>query len=511
VFQLRILGGFALQASSGTATPSLPQRRAEAALAVLAVCGDLGCTRERLIALLWPESDDVHSRHRLRDALSDTRRVLGADAVLSTGEQLRLNAFVVAADVLAFERARRSGHLEEAVQEYGGPLLDGFHLDDAPEFERWLDGERARLARVYAEALEQLALAAERAGSWGAAAGWWARAEEHDPLNSHVTLRHAQALLAIGDKANAIKTADDHVRRLREELDLEPDREVVVAIERLRSAERPISVHDPFPVLPRAPQPPAATDYSGTTENATAPLSVPQPPAVRARVRRWAPWAGISAAVALVGGALIVARGPTSHPAVTHHPRTAIAVLPFQNFGADTSYAYLAGALHDELLTQLAKVGALNVIGRTSVLAYARSTKRLSQIGAELGVGSIVEGSLQVVGNRLRVNVQLIDPETEAHLWAERYDRTLDDVFAVQSDIAQRIVAAVGATLTSTEANAIAAAPTQDAEAYQLYLQGRDYQRRAGWSRSNLESAQQLYERAVALDSTFALAHAALA
>jgi TolB-like protein/Flp pilus assembly protein TadD len=219
----------------------------------------------------------------------------------------------------------------------------------------------------------------------------------------------------------------------------------------------------------------------------------------------------MAAAVAVVAGALAVGPWFKSRPPRVRFPRTTIAVLPFRNLSADTSRAYLAGGLHEELLTQLAKVSALTVIGRTSVLPYAGSTKRLSQIGTELAVGSLVEGSVQIVGNRLRVNVQLIDPATEAHLWAEHYDRTLDDAFAVQSDIAQRIVSAVGATLTSAEAGAIAAAPTQNAEAYQLYLQGLDYFRRPGHLRQNLAIAQHLYERALALDSTFALAHLGLA
>ena len=117
---------------------------------------------------------------------------------------------------------------------------------------------------------------------------------------------------------------------------------------------------------------------------------------------------------------------------------------------------------------------------------------------------------MQVRGERLRVNVQLIDAATDEHLWAERYDRTLDDAFAIQSDIAQQIVAAVGATLGGTERTAIAAVPTANPEAYRLYLQGREYYRRPGYLRRNLEIAQGFYERALVLDSTFALAYAAL-
>jgi serine/threonine-protein kinase len=222
---------------------------------------------------------------------------------------------------------------------------------------------------------------------------------------------------------------------------------------------------------------------------------------------------GIAAVVVIVAAVVAGRRTRSGSPAPAAtgtHERTAIAVLPFQNLSAEGPHRYFAGGLHDELLTQLAKVATLRVIGRTSVLTYEGSTKRLREIGEELAVGSLVEGSVQVVGDRLRVNVQLIDPVTEAHRWAERYDRTLDDAFAVQSDIAQRIVEAVGATLGGTERAAIAEAPTANADAYRLYLQGLEYSRRPGYLRRNWEIAQDFYERAVALDATFALAHAAL-
>ena len=492
--------------------PPLPQRRAKAVLAMLAMSGDLGCTRERLVALLWPESDEAHSRHGLSDTLHAIRQALGPDAVTSAGDLLHLDPAVVPSDVRSFALALASGRHADAAREYGGPLLDGFHVDGAPEFERWLDGERTRLAREHAEALERLARSAELAGAWGEAASWWAQAEEHDPLNSHLALQHAQALAAIGYRANAIKVAEAHTRRLREELELEPDREVLDKIERIRRGDLPVARGAVPPHLPGAPAERLGTleDVRVDVEPATpsgGTMPAARPAAALRQVPRWAPWV---AGVVVVAGALVVGRWLTTRAAKTRPPRTAIAVLPFQNLTTDTSRAYLAGGLHEELLTQLARVASLTVTGRTSVLSYAGTTKRLSQIGAELGVGSIVEGSVQFVGNRLRVNVQLIDPVTEAHLWAEHYDRTLGDAFAVQSDIAQRIVAAVGATLTSDEAGALATAPTHNAEAYQLYLQGLDYFRRPGYLRQNLEIAQHLYERALALDSTFALAHLGL-
>jgi len=207
--------------------------------------------------------------------------------------------------------------------------------------------------------------------------------------------------------------------------------------------------------------------------------------------------------------ALWIVRGRHEAP-LPVHGRMDIAVLPFQNLSADGPNAYFAGGLHDELLTQLAKVAALKVISRTSVMGYQGGPKPLKQIATELGVGSVVEGSVQVVGGRLRVNVQLIDAATDEHLWAERYDRTLEDAFAIQSEVAQQIVAAVGATLTGAEQGRLATAPTANAEAYRLYLQGLVYWTRPGYLREDQESAQQLYEQALGLDPDFALAHAAL-
>jgi len=239
--------------------------------------------------------------------------------------------------------------------------------------------------------------------------------------------------------------------------------------------------------------------------------SAPPPAAPLASSRRRARAALLAGlAVLLVGGALAVGRWLRLGPSGPRPPRTAVAVLPLENLSAQGAYAAFASGLHEELLTQLTGVSGLTVVGRTSVMGYAGTVKPLREIGNELGVGSIVEGSVQVAGNQLRVNVQLIDAATQAHLWAERYDRTLDDAFAVQSDIARRVVAAVGARLTSAEAGALAASPTRSAEAYLLYLQGRAYWRRPGYERGNLEIAERLFEQALALDSSFALAHAAL-
>lgn len=500
MFRLRVLGGFMLEGPDGSPVSALPHRRAMAVLAVLAVSGDLGCTRERLLALLWPESDEAHARHGLRDALHAIRHALTPESIPSIASLLRLDSSVVGSDVLAFSQAMVSGRPTDAVRAYGGPLLDGFHIDGAPEFEHWLSGERARLARECVEALEGLATSAKDTGDWADAARWWARAVEHDPLNSPFVLHQMQALTAMSDRANAIQVGELHVRRLRQEFGLEPDPLVLATIGRIQRGELPAPPGAGLRLTPAA-----QVEQAGTAPEIRTPM-----PAAERRIPRRGWWVAGVAAVVVLAAAAGVRYWLRPPAAQSHAPRTAVAVLPFRNLSTDSSYASFAGGLHDELLTQLGKVGSLRVVGRVSVGEYQQTSKPLHQIGEELGVGSIVEATVQVDGNRLRVVVQLLDPVTQTGLWVERYDRTLDDAFAVQSDLAQRIVAAVGATLTSAEAGAIAAAPTQNPGAYQLYLQGLEYRRRPGLLRQNWEIAQQLFERALVLDSSFAPAHAAL-
>jgi len=515
VFRLRVLGGFALEGPPGAAAPPRPQRRGDAVLAVLAVCGDLGCTRERLVALLWPESDEARAQQGLRDALYAIRRALDPGAVLSVGRLLRLDPAVVASDVLSFTQALGAGRRADAVQAYAGPLLEGFHVDDAAEFEHWLEGERARLARQYAEALEHLARAAESADAWHDAVRWWGRAVEHDPVNSHFVLQHARAMAAIGDRPNALKAAEVHARRLREELDLAPDADFLASIERIRRGETPARQG----ILPRLTPGPADPEgahqlllprESAATPSADAAPALVAPITPVRRGRHWEQWAAAAAVIIVLSGVFALGRWLKVHAAGPLPPRTAIALLPCTNLTSDSAHAYFAGGLHDEILTGLTKVASLTVSGWQSLTEYQETSKPPRQIARELGVGSIAKCSVQVVGNRLHVNVLLFDPVTSVNLWGNSYDTTLDNAFAVQSDIARQIVAGVGETLTSTEAAAIAEAPTQNKQAYTFYLQGRDYFWRPGFFRQNLESAQQLYQQALALDPAFALAHAAL-
>ena len=185
-----------------------------------------------------------------------------------------------------------------------------------------------------------------------------------------------------------------------------------------------------------------------------------------------------------------------------------IAVLPFENLSSDKDNAYFAVGIQDEILTRLAKISALKVISRTSTQHYASSPDNLPQIAKELGVANILEGSVQKVGNTVHINVQLIHAATDAHLWAESYDRKLDNVFGVEGEVAQTIAETLKAKLSGAEVAQVTARPTTDPAAYDAYLHGLAADQNVFGSVALLKAASGFYAQAVRLDPKFALAWA---
>ena len=191
---LKLFGAPAVESGGSLVAGRAAQGHRMALLAVLAVARGRPVTRDRITALLWPESPTDRVRHQLSDALYIVRSALGADVIRSTGDDLVLNADAITSDVGTFERLLDEGAPERALESFTGPLLDGFHLPDGGEFERWLDGERARLAQRYTAALESLAHGSETQGDYAAAEKWCRRLAGHDPYSGRVALRLMRAL-----------------------------------------------------------------------------------------------------------------------------------------------------------------------------------------------------------------------------------------------------------------------------------------------------------------------------
>jgi TolB-like protein/Flp pilus assembly protein TadD len=189
-----------------------------------------------------------------------------------------------------------------------------------------------------------------------------------------------------------------------------------------------------------------------------------------------------------------------------------IAVLPFENLSEDNDNAYFADGIQEEILTHLAKIADLKVISRMSTQRYQTKPRNLSEIAKQLGVANIVEGSVQKAADQVRVNVQLVNAQTDTHLWADTFDRKLTDIFGVESEIAKGIAAALQAKLTGREEQALAVKPTNNPEAYDMYLRGLAFQTRGKTSYSSdlAWKAIGFYERAVQLDPNFTIAWARL-
>ncbi|MGH8403542.1 MAG: hypothetical protein ACRESO_09100, partial [Gammaproteobacteria bacterium] len=193
-------------------------------------------------------------------------------------------------------------------------------------------------------------------------------------------------------------------------------------------------------------------------------------------------------------------------------PAKSIAVLPFENLSADKNNDYFVAGMQDLILTKLADIGDLKVISRTSTMLYKSHPEDLKSVGRQLGVATLLEGSVQKAGNQVLINVQLIDARTDSHIWAQSYTRTLDNVFGVEGEVAEQIATALNAKLSPAETATLAAVPTQNRAAYDLFLRA-EYQANKGlvnYDTASWKAAIPLYRQAVGQDPNFALAWARL-
>jgi DNA-binding SARP family transcriptional activator len=239
MYKVRLFAGVSIEDANGAVSGAIMQRHRLALIALLATAPGQQLSRDKLIGWLWPEREGARARHLLRSAVHALRSSLGEAAILSLGDDLRLNPDVVRSDIADFLDLLTRDELESAVGLYRGPLLDGFHLNESSDFESWLDAERTRLARLYSGALEQLAQRAEARGDNAGGVEWWRRVAAVDPYSSRVALELMRALDAAGDRAAALRHARLHEQLLENELGAEPDPDVAALAEQIRTAPSP--------------------------------------------------------------------------------------------------------------------------------------------------------------------------------------------------------------------------------------------------------------------------------
>lgn len=495
MLSLRVFGGLALTDSAGPVSPRAVQRRRLAVLAIVAVSRTPSVTRDTLVALLWPEADTERARHLLADSLYVLRDALGADVLLTTGDDVSLNPERLRCDAAEFLRAIEVGNRLEAVSiTESGPFLDGVHISDAPEFERWVESTRAWLRDAYRTALEELADDASRRGDVRAAADHWRRLASEDRLSSRAALGYMRALAASGDRTGALEYFRVYKTTIRAELEVEPDASVAVFADQLRADTGLVPPARPSPVLKSEEEP-------------VAPIAAaPQPAEARTRqraTRRAVLITTAVAAIALIVVALRAGIGPTARDA-----RPSLAVLPLVALDTNATSQAFADGLTSELIDAMTAIPGLDVIGSTSVFALKGQRIDARRIADTLKVARLLEGDIERDGSRIKLRLRLVDGTTGAATWSETFRRDLADAWTVQDDIGRAVAAALGVRLATGASPRRLDRRTTNVVAYDLYLRGRSQREQRNDTAFKLALAD--FDEAIAADTAFAAAYAAL-
>lgn len=487
---IRLLGGAALEGPQGPVTGRVNQRARLALLAVLAMARTRPVSRDRLMALIWPDSDAEHARRLLRDSLYRLREALGEHAVPSTGDDLRLDPQFVRCDVWEFEDASSSGDHAKADRRYAGPLLDGFYLTGTPEFEQWVDGERRRLADLHGASLERLAAECAKDGRWTDTAQLWRRLVALDPYNARLTVNLMQALEAAGDRAGALRQATTHAGLLRAEFDTGPDADVQALADRLRRAT---SVRGLLP------------DEKPSDRQTVAPAdrrvgTVPDE-SVRHPSRRTRTVAGMALAVAALAGS---AWWYAARPDNAVLDRKMLAVAPFRVSAPDSSADYLAEGVVDLAGVLLTGDGTPRPVDPRALLTAYRRLQRAA--GAELTTAECLTLAKRFGAAQLLTGEIVITPDG-ATMTARLLDASSGRVIATHSEhgdvdvrLITRLIAGVLAK-SYGEGSSRLAGLSDSVEAVRAYLRGmQTYRGTRPW-----ESFGH-FSRAVEIDPEFATA-----
>ena len=497
MLRLQTFGGCHLERAGVRLDTASAYRKGLALLAVLAAAGERGVSRDAVLALLWPDSDDERARTSLRQLVHQLRNQLQAPELIPSAPDLRLNPEVISSDVGDFRTALATDDLAAAAELYRGPFLDGFYIRNADELERWIAAERAALASDAARALETLAQRTESTGDIRAALAWWRRLTELDPLSASGAIGLMRCLDAVGERAAALRHARVYELLVQNELGAATDNAVAAFADRLRSTQPPTA---DLPAASGIPAPGSAIDDGPTTLQVDEPGGKAANVAVVSRRRL-----RLAAAAALVLALAVLAV-----IAVTSRPRaatyTSIAVLPLANTSGDSDNDVISDGLTENLITSLATIPDVRVIGRTSVLLFRERMLDLRAIADSLGVSAVLDGSVQRSGDQLKIGVQLVSAADGTVIWAETYDRRLSDFFAIQDEITRSIIDALRIRVGRAPARPDT---LRDVRAYELYLRGRHiFMNRT--DREGTDHARQYFEAALERDSLLAYAHAGL-
>jgi TolB-like protein/Flp pilus assembly protein TadD len=445
---LRLLGGMEARTADGRdVTPA--GKKTRALLACLALPPGSAWSREQLTALFWGDRDEEQARGSLREALVKLRRCMGEPSPLQASrETIALDPAVIGVDAIEFARLAKAGELERASEHYRGELLEGLNLPDAG-FEDWLLVERTRLHDLAVYVLSRLL--ASRDGE--PAIRTAQRLLQVDPTReeTHRTLMRLYA--AAGDRSQALRQYQTCRDNLQRDLGVAPSSETEALHRQIREESGPKSPSGG--ALPRS-----SLVESGQAE--TTPRSKP-----------------------------------------------AIAVLPFTNMSGDPDQRYFSDGITEDIITELSRNHGLFVIARNSSFQYRDVAIDVKRVARDLCVQYVVEGSVRRGGDRIRITAQLLDGTTGGHLWAHRYDRNLQDIFAIQDEVTTAIVGTVVGQVQAAAIDRVRRKRTGSLAAYDYFLRGLEHLNRSG--SDDTLPARAMFERAIEIDPDFSRAHALLA
>jgi DNA-binding SARP family transcriptional activator len=525
MIRLRTFGGAVLYAEDGTPMGgAAARRRTLGLLSVLAVAGDAGLSRDKLVGLFWPDVEARRARHSLTQALYVARRAVGCDDLFEVAEDIRLNARRIWSDVAALEAALQAGDDATVASLYQGPFLDGFYLS-SPEFEWWLGNQRKRLEEQAVGALERLAMRAERAGDWKAAVEWWRRIAEIRPADSAVAVRLMRVLQELGDRVAALEHAEYHVRLLREQYELEPDPIVLEVAEELRGlrpgrSEAVSSLPDPVPVV--EPEEVLAFDDPGELRRVgRAPLTIrvsargyPRRGAGRVGGRgRSGAWylAAATCGVLAAGLAFELARDRSGEPPELPRLGQRVVVAPFRVWGADPSLRYLREGmvellsirLADDTATRAVDAGAVLSAWRKAGIVEAPDVHRDAVVGlaARLGAERVIVGSVVGTPARAIISATAVAVPSGRVSGEATVEGPTDSLAALVDRLAGKLL-----LQEAPQEEPVADLTTASLPALRAFLAALP-----AHARGDYAAAASGYARALQLDSTFALAALRLA
>jgi len=416
-----MFGGLAVE-NGAPANGAANVRSRLAVLAVLAAAGDHGVRREKLWALFWPDSDDERARNALRQALFAMRRDLGEAGLTLGTTDLRLNPQVITSDISEFEAAFHEGRLTDAVALYRGPFLDGVYLKESPEFERWVEEQRARLSAEYGRALERLAVAASQQDDVASSTEWWSRAAAHDRFSSRIARAYMGALLASGDREAAIRHSEHYASVVRVELEAEPDADLLAFARRLRDSTG--GNGGVVPGVAAGGETPPWAIADAMLERAAAPLRSP------ARTRRIRTPVLMIVALASLAGIVGLLRSKSPGSAVK-----SVAVGTIRNQTGDSAFDALSATAAVRITEHLLASGNVAVVDRASLTGSKAEMLIRGDISRR---GDSLVGQIQIVNTRDGRVIRLLEPVeapvAEPRAILEELQQTVSGTIAALTD-----------------------------------------------------------------------------